>query len=426
MEISGYALTQKDLNKAIIHENNKAPTLEEIAHVLTGANKFSKVDSSKAFFGIHLTYKASLLTIFNTHLGRFRFLCVPFGLKMSQDIFQMWMNDTVAQCPGVLVIHDDVFKYGTDDKDHDANILNLFTVAQKGRVIFNSAKCAIKQESVTFFGSAFSAKGYSPDPEKIQGITKMTSPKTNIHKLKSFLGAVNYLQTFVPHLSHHTEPLWMLLKKDNIFAWDENSNVSFQRIKSLLQKALLKPLCYYDRSKLVTLQCDASLKGLRACIIQDGQPKAFATKSLTDTKRCYANIERELLAIMYGCQKFHTYLYGRIFVVESDHRPLELISLKNWTVAPPRLLTILLGLQQYDVVITYRSGKEMLLTDTLRWLPLFTPDHLNVSLQQELPYQDQSRDTTWLHPINSSQTDFEWLARNQMTCPQSCQKLPGL
>ena len=99
-------LDPKDLNKAIIHENHKAPTLEEIAHVLTGATKFSKVDGNKAFFGMHLTEEASLLTTFNTHLGRYRFLHVPFGLKMSQDIFQMRMDDIVAQCLGVLAVHD--------------------------------------------------------------------------------------------------------------------------------------------------------------------------------------------------------------------------------------------------------------------------------------------------------------------------------
>ena len=91
-------LDPKDLNKAIIHENHKGPTLKEIAHVLTGATRFSKVNGNKAFFGMHLTDEASLLMTFNTHLGRYRFLCVPFGLKMSQDIFQMRMDDIVAQC----------------------------------------------------------------------------------------------------------------------------------------------------------------------------------------------------------------------------------------------------------------------------------------------------------------------------------------
>ena len=171
-------LDPKDLNKAIIRENHKALTLEEIAHELTGATKFSKVDGNKAFFGMHLTEQASLLTTFSTHLGRYQFLCVPFGLKMSQDIFQMRMDDIVAQCPGILAIDDDIFIYSKDDKDHDANLVNLFNVAQKEGLVFNSAKCAIKQESVTFFGGVFSAKVYSPDPGKIQGISDMPAHQT--------------------------------------------------------------------------------------------------------------------------------------------------------------------------------------------------------------------------------------------------------
>ena len=288
---------------------------------------------------------------------------------MSQDIFQMWMDDIVAQCPGILVIHDNVFIYGKDDKDHDTNLVNLFNVAQKEGLVFNSTKCAIKQESVTFFGGVFSTKGYSPDPGKIQGISNMPAPKTK-QELHSFLGAMNYLQTFVPHLSHHTELLWVLLKKENTFAWDQNVNDSFQRIKGFLENSLLKPLWYYDRNKPVILQCDASLKGLGACILQDGKPIAFASKSLTDTKTRYVNIKQELLAIVFRCEKFHTYLYGRSFVVESDHKPLEMICLKNLISDPVRLQRMLLRLQQYDMVIMYWPGKEMLLTDALSHLPL--------------------------------------------------------
>ena len=154
----------------------------------------------------------------------------------------------------------------------------------------------------------------------------------------------------------------------------------FQKIKSQLQKALLRPLRYYDQTKLVTLQCNASLKGLGACIIQDGQPIAFASKSLMDTETCYANIKRELLAIIYGCEKFHMYLYGRTFVVETDHKPLEMISLKNLTVAPACLQRMLLHLQQYDLVITYQPGREMLLADALSCLPSRTNTEIKLDL----------------------------------------------
>ena len=167
---------------------------------------------------------------------------------MSQDIFQMRMDDIVAQCLGVLAIHDDIFIYGRDERDHDANIINLFNVAQKEGLVFNSAKCAIKQNSVTFFGGVFSATGYSPDLAKIQGITEMTPHQTK-QELQLFLRAVNYLQTFVPHLSHHTEPLQTILKKKNTFTWDENTNSSFQRIKLLLEKSLLKPPRYIQQEQ---------------------------------------------------------------------------------------------------------------------------------------------------------------------------------
>ena len=329
---------------------------------------------------MHLTEEASLLTMFNTHLDMYRFLCVPFGLKVSQDIFQMRIDDIVAQYPRVLAIHDDVFIYKKSNKDHDANIINLFNVAQKEGLVFNSKKCTIKQESMMFFGGVFSTKGYSPDLEKIQGISKMTPPQTK-QELQSFLGAVNYLQTFIPHLSSNGGPFQALLKKENSFAWDENSNMCFQKIKTLLQKALLRSLRYYDWSKPVTLQCDASLKGLGACIIQDRQLIAFASKSLMDTETCYANIQRELLAIVYGCEKFHMYLYGRTFIVEMDHKPLQMISLKNLTADPACLQRMLLHLQQYNLVITYRPGKEMLLADALSCLPSRTNTEIQLDLQ---------------------------------------------
>ena len=149
-------LDPKDLNKAIIWENHKAGRNSGRHCIHTNwSNKILKSRGNKAFFGMHLTEQVSLLTMFNTHLSRYQFLHVPFGLKMSQDIFQMWMDDIVAQCPGVLTIHDNVFIYGKDDNDHDANLVNLFNVAEKEGLVFNSTKCAIKQVR-NFFLVAFS------------------------------------------------------------------------------------------------------------------------------------------------------------------------------------------------------------------------------------------------------------------------------
>ena len=80
---------------------------------------------------------------------------------------------------------------------------------------------------------------------------------------------------------------------------------------------------------------------------------AFASKSLTDAETRYTNIERELLAIVFSCQYFSTYLLGRSFVAESDHKPLEMIAMKNLANVPPHLQRMLLELQRYDVTIKY-------------------------------------------------------------------------
>ena len=72
---------------------------------------------------------------------------------------------------------------------------------------------------------------------------------------------------------------------------------------------------------------------------------AFASKSLTDAETRYANIERELLAIVFACQWFSMYLLGRSFVAESDHKPLEMIAMKNLANVPSCLQRMLLELQ---------------------------------------------------------------------------------
>ena len=107
-------LDPSNLNKAIIREHHKPMTVEEIAHELAGATVYTKADALKAFLQIHLTHEASLLMMFNSHRGQLRFLRMPFGAKMSQDMFQLWMDAILEQCPGVIGIHNDMVIFGVD------------------------------------------------------------------------------------------------------------------------------------------------------------------------------------------------------------------------------------------------------------------------------------------------------------------------
>ena len=361
-------LDARDLNKTIIRENHKPQTVEEIAHQLARAMVFTKADALKAFLQVHRTQESSKLLVINTHKGRYRLKRMPFGAKMSQDVFQMKMDLIMERCSGVISIHNDIVVYGVSDEDHDANLINLLNVAQIKGLVLNSKKLELKCRRVSFFGAEYSTDGMHPCLKKIQGITEMTPP-TEKQQLASFIGMVTYMGNFVPHLSHHTEPLCAMLKQDAVFAWDEMANASFQKIKDLIAKSATRPLHYYDQRKPVTVQVDASQRGLGTCLLQDGQPIAYASKSLTDTETRYANIERELLAIVFACQRFNTYVMGRPSTVESDHKPLEMIHQKSLASAPLRLQRMLLQLQRYDVTIRYRPGKEMLLTDALSRCP---------------------------------------------------------
>ena len=111
-------------------------------------------------------------------------------------------------------------------------------------------------------------------------------------------------------------------------------------MKSLVTQAPV--LKYFDPTKGVTLQCDASDKGLGAVIMQNDQPIAHASHALTYAKTSYAQIEKELLAVVYSSEKFHTYMYGRSVAVQSDHKPLEMIFKKSLHKAPKRLLLMLM------------------------------------------------------------------------------------
>nr|XP_054766977.1 uncharacterized protein K02A2.6-like [Lytechinus pictus] len=120
----------------------------------------------------------------------------------------------------------------------------------------------------------------------------------------------------------------------------------------------------HDKKEL-TLQADASDTGLGAALMQEGRPVAFASRALTDTETRYAQIEKELLAVVFGLQRFHVYTYGRPVSVQSDHKPLEIITTKPLHLAPKRLQRMLVRMHTYDVVIRYKPGKEMYLADTL-------------------------------------------------------------
>ena len=212
------------------------------------------------------------------------------------------------------------------------------------------------------FGNIYTPEGIKPDHSKIDAIKRMEVPSTK-QELQSFLGMVNYLSSYLHHMSDLTSSLRNLLKKDSLFQWAETHEAEFQMLKKAISKDV--NLQYFDPKKPVVLQVDASQVSLGETLLQDSKVIAEASKSLTPAETRYANIECEMLAVVFGCLKFHQYLYGRSFVCNSDHQPLENIHLKHLSDAPPRLQRLLLNLQPYDITIKYLPGHKVAVADAL-------------------------------------------------------------
>ena len=202
-----------------------------------------------------------------------------------------------------------------------------------------------------------------PDERKVEAINKMPPPEDKKGG-ERLLGMVNYLAKFIPNMSKITQPIREVLKKDVEFRWGTQQEEAFQKIKEVLTASPV--LGYYNVRKPVTITCDASKSGLGAVLLQENKPVAYASRALTDAETRYAQIEKELLAVVFGFETgFNQYTYARRVEVESDHKPLEAITRKPLTTAPPRLQRMLLRLQRYDFIVKYKPGKEMVLADTL-------------------------------------------------------------
>lgn len=222
-----------------------------------------------------------------------------------------------------------------------------------------------RSPEVSYIGHIISSEGVRPDPKKIEAITKMPPPEHAEDKkgVERLLWTINYLAKFIPNMSRVTQPIRTLLRKDITFHWERPQEDAFKDIKKILSEALI--LTFFDVKKPVVVSVDASKFGLGAVILQENKPIAYASRALTDAETRYAQIEKELLAVTFGLERFNQYTYGVDIVVENDHKPLESILKKPLSQAPPRLQRLLLGLQKYTFNFKYRPGKELVIADTL-------------------------------------------------------------
>ena len=204
---------------------------------------------------------------------------------------------------------------------------------------FNPEKCAIKKQEIEYFGRVISPRGVTPCPKKVKAILSLVAPSDK-QELQSLLGTVNFMATFAPNLMKKTFLMGSLLKRDTHFVWTSDMQGEPDCIKRDIANAV--QLVHYDPKKPAIIETDASQKGLGAVLVQGNKPVGFLSMALTTAEMNYSNIERELLAILFACEKLHTYTFGCEIVVQR----------------------MLLRLSVYNVQVKYVGSKSVLFADT--------------------------------------------------------------
>ncbi|XP_043203586.1 uncharacterized protein K02A2.6-like [Amphibalanus amphitrite] len=362
------------------------PTLEHLTSKLGGATLFSKLDASSGFYQIPLDEASSKMTTFITPFGRKRFLRLPMGISLAPECFQRKMQEMLDGLPGVIVYMDDTLVFG-DASNHDARLEAVIRRIHESGLKLNKTKCEFRRDEVKFLGMKISKNGIGVDDEKLEAIQQLQQPK-NVTELRSLLGVVNYLCRFVPHIQERLRPLNDLLKKDAAWNWTPQQQQALDDVKAAVTSAPV--LAFYDPARETVVSADASSYGIGGCILQKHgssfKPVAFCSRSLTDTETRWAQIEKELLAATWTCEKMHMFLSGLpSFDLQLDHKPLiPLINTKNLVDAPIRCQRMLMRLMRYNATAVFIPGKQHLVPDFLSRHPLQKHDAIGAVQQEDV------------------------------------------
>lgn len=375
-------LDPRNLNKVIVRPRYSFPTLDECKAQMCGSKIFSSLDANSGFWMIPLHEESSKLCTFGTPFGRYRFLRLPFGINAAPEIFHAEMVRLFADIKGLLIYMDDFLIHASSVEEHNQILSRVLERAKEVGLRFNKGKSNILKTKIKFIGHYFSENGVEPDDVKIASILQMPVP-TNVQELQRFLGMVNYLGQFIENLSAKNKHLRDLLKNDTLWQWGAAQENEFNNLKKEITNAPV--LTFYDTQKKLTLSVDASKFAMGAVIMHDKNPIAYASASLTDCQTNYAQIEKELFAILFGCTRFHQYIYGHNVMVETDHKPLVTLFNKPLHKIPARLQRFMLRLLAYDLTVVYKPGKYLHIADTLSRAPL--KDHCLVEIDKDIELQ---------------------------------------
>lgn len=360
------AVDYRQINKKLLSDKFPLPRIEDILDQLGRAKYFSCLDLMSGFHQIELEKRYRDITSFSTANGSYRFTRLPYGLKVAPNSFQRMMTLAFSglEPSQAFLYMDDLVVIGCSEKHMLKNLTNVFELCRRHNLKLHPGKCSFFMKEVTYLGHKCTDKGILPDDTKYEVIEKYPIP-TDADSARRFVAFCNYYRRFIKNFSDHSRHLTRLCKKNVQFEWTAECNNAFEYLKTELMKPTL--LQYPDFGKEFCITTDASKQACGAVLTQDhnGQqlPVAYASRMFTQGESNKSTTEQELTAIHWAINHFRPYIYGKHFMVKSDHRPLSyLFSMKN---PSSKLTRMRLDLEEYDFTVEYLKGKDNHIADAL-------------------------------------------------------------
>lgn len=356
----------RKLNRKLIPDRFPLPRIEDIFDNLGRSKYFSIMDLKSGFHQIPLAPSSRKYTAFSTDGGMYQYTAMPFGLSIAPSSFSRMMALAFS---GLSPEHcftymDDLIVMGFSEQNHIENLRKVFETCRKCCLKLNPEKCQFFKTEVSFLGHVCTNEGLRADPKKIAVMQRYPRPHDK-DSVRRFVAFANYYRRFVENFAKITKPMTNLTKKRVEFVWSEECENAFQTLK---QKLINAPILKYpDFTKPFKIIVDASDFACGGVLTQNhddvDMPIVYISKSFNKAERNKPPIEKELLAVHFAITQLRPYIYGRHFVVKSDHKPLiYLYNLKN---PSSRLSRLRLDLEEYDFEIQYIRGKDNVLADAL-------------------------------------------------------------
>ena len=231
------------VNKIAKFDSYPLPRIDDLFVSLSGGSAFTKLDLAHAYLQVPLDAESKKFTTINTHRGLYQYNHLPFGISSAPAIFQRTIENILQNLPHTCVYLDDILVTGKTESEHIRNLEEVLIRLEKAGLQLKKQKCSFMLSSVDYLGHSISLEGLQPTRGKICAITDAPIP-SNLTKLRSFLGLVNYYSKFLPHLATTLAPLYLLLRRRNKWHWGDKQQKAFNSAKDQLSSAKL--LVHYD------------------------------------------------------------------------------------------------------------------------------------------------------------------------------------